>query len=80
MKKVYEKPVVIFEDFSLSANVAGTCEVDVELPSQFQCGVEMLPTTNVIFLSDMSICNTYEEEYLGGCYDVPTDDRNLFNS
>ena len=85
MKKVYTKPEIIFENFALSSNIAGGCEVRTNTPSQGNCAyiVNAGPVTFNIFLSDMQgICTTTEADgdYNGICYHVPTETNNLFNS
>ena len=39
MKKEYSKPIVVFENFTLSTNIAGTCESIVGNPSKGTCAV-----------------------------------------
>ena len=65
MKKVYVKPIMIFEDFTLSKSVAGTCEKKIETATQFQCGIEMAPggLMNTIFLESMTgVCGVGSSE------------------
>lgn len=88
MKKAYSKPEIVFENFSLSTNIAGDCEVKTWLPSNNSCGLEFTGIGKV-FLDTMGGC-TEEDGYpipsVGGdgefnglCYHVPYGD-NLFNS
>ena len=37
MRKAYSKPQIMFEDFTLSTNIAAGCEVKTNTPSQMQC-------------------------------------------
>lgn len=80
MKKVYEKPAIVFEAFSLSTAIAGSCGVTTNTPSSGSCGIEF--GGDMIFLSEMTGCS--EEVDDNGeykiCYHVPTDGNNLFNS
>lgn len=84
MKKHYEKPQIMFEDFTLSTNIAGTCTVKTWTPNSGECAYpvtdEFLGTVNV-FTSSTQACTTTEDdgEYNGICYHVPFGD-NLFNS
>lgn len=86
MKKVYKKPTIIFEDFSLCTNIAGDCESIVGNPTKGSCPV--LGTGNMAIFNDaISAC-----EYIAGqmgshddmwdefCYHVPTEYSSLFNS
>lgn len=87
MKKRYEKPQIVFEDFTLSTNIAGTCENVVDGPSLGQCAME---GTGGIFVfvtgvqaceytpTDMGYVN--DDMYDGICYHVPIETNNLFNS
>lgn len=83
MKKVYSKPEIIFEDFALSTNIAGTCAVDTNLPSNPDgCGYLPEGAPQVIFLTGMAGCirQFKDEEYNGICYHVPNETNDLFNS
>lgn len=88
MKRTYEKPEIIFEDFSLSTNIAGDCDVTTGTQSQGACPYTVTkgPLTWNIFLSSVAACTTHEDfdgtqddMYNGICYHVPYGD-NLFNS
>lgn len=88
MKKTYTKPEILFENFSLSTNIAGTCDIKTNTPAQGTCAyvVTAGPLTWNVFTSGISACTTSEAEdgaadgaYNGICYDVPFGD-NLFNS
>ncbi len=83
MKKAYSKPQIQFEDFTLSTNIAGDCEVPTNLPSNSTCGLDFSGVT--VFLEGMGGC-TLEVDNLGGdgefnqiCYHVPYG-QNIFNS
>lgn len=82
MKKVYEKPIVIIENFSLSTSIAGTCDIKTYTPNSGSCGIEFGDET--LFLTGISGCSFPVEaddgRYNGICYHVPTDDKELFNS
>ena len=51
MRKTYEKPMIIFESFASSVNIAADCEVIVEGPAYGHCGLEWVPPGNVLFLN-----------------------------
>ena len=84
MKKVYTKPEIMFEDFTLSVNIAGDCEVKTNTPSQMQCAYkvndEFLGELN-LFVNGVTAClDSNDGEYNGFCYHTPTEAQNLFNS
>ena len=87
MKKVYQKPAIMFEDFSLSVNVASDCEgVPVGNPSRGTCGI-ITSSGDIIFTDGITDCEFTpvdmggeEDQWDGFCYHVPTEYNNLFNS
>lgn len=84
MKKAYSKPEIVFENFSLSTNIAGDCEVKTWLPSNNTCGMEFTGIDGNVFLTDMNGCAFQvgeggDGEFGNICYHVPYGD-NLFNS
>lgn len=67
--KSYVSPIVSFESFELSTNIAGTCGIDIG--------------SRVLFLSDMTgVCTApgVDDGTGGYCYHHPTDGNSLFNS
>lgn len=82
MKKEYIKPVIVFENFSLSTNIAAGCEGIVGNPSKDACAVT--GTGGIaIFNTELQGCNMEpfeEDSWDGFCYHVPTEYKNLFNS
>ena len=84
MKKTYSKPRIMFEDFTLSTNIAAGCEGIVGNPSKDACVVQGTGGIN-IFDDSISLCDftpggigdTYWDQF---CYNIPTEERNLFNS
>ena len=82
MKKKYEKPMIIIEDFSLDTTIAGDCEVPTNTPNSGNCGLDFGPNI-VIFTESVQQCTkdygADDGEYNGICYHVPLGD-NLFNS
>ena len=84
MKKAYVKPQIMFEDFSLTTNIAGDCEVKTTSPGNTTCGMDF--SGLVVFMKGMDGCTDIKVEDMGGdgqwneiCYHVPYGD-NLFNS
>ena len=84
MKKVYMKPEIMFESFTLSTNIAGDCEVKTWLPSNNSCGLDFSGVT--VFMTGMNGCTDIQIDSEGGdgewnniCYHVPYGE-NLFNS
>lgn len=80
MKKPYNKPEILFEDFSLSSSITAGCDLDTPLPSYEQnCGY---PTRGGTVFVDGAQCTTTPQDgmFEGFCYHNPTDMNNLFNS
>lgn len=88
MKKIYKKPMIIFEDFSLSANIAdcvGTslhaltvCDQTATFSNYNSCKFYELGGNVELFLTTNS-CGTSAQE--GGiCYDIPNDTLRVFGS
>jgi len=84
MKKVYSKPEIVFENFSLSTNIAGDCEEKTNLLSSNICGMDFSGLN--VFLEGITGCSDIKIGNVGGdgefngiCYHVPYGE-NLFNS
>lgn len=87
MKKVYSKPEIMFEDFSLSNSITVGCNAIVGGPTAGECAYEVESSrgTKYIFTAGMTnICTSPEsdDEYNGLCYHVFSPDATgaLFNS
>ena len=87
MKKSYSKPEIIFEDFSLSTNIAGDCDIITGTQSENECGYLYGRDGLMIFMTGITGCKYTEvnnqevtDGYNGVCYHVPTDKTDLFNS
>lgn len=85
MRKVYVKPEIEFEDFSLSTNIAGGCNKIVGNPSKESCGIIGSDNVTILFGSNYGGCNfdwesLYGDNYDGYCYHNPSDSTDLFNS
>ena len=82
MKRTYTKPEIVFEDFTLSTNIAAGCEVRIDTQARGNCGYEYGPM--VLFLHGIAGCSDEIEDdgsrLNGLCYHNPTDLNNLFNS
>ena len=84
MKKVYEKPDIMFESFTMSTNIAAGCRYTnvTHSSGELGCGYNDERAGNkVVFTSEM-LCTTTEDDgdYHGICYHTPTDTRSLFTS
>lgn len=78
MKKVYSKPVIIYDDFRLSANIAAGCEVITKIHDRGTCGYQ--DSFGIIFTDSTQGCDTDPPSGDKICYDVPFDYNNLFSS
>lgn len=82
MKKKYEKPQIFFEDFQLSANIAGDCKYRSSNATNDQtCGY--LDNEWYVFQSENMGCDFPVEgtgKYDRFCYHVPTGDMSVFVS
>lgn len=82
MKKAYSKPEIVFENFSLSTNIAAGCEQKNELQSGGTCGHKWGKST--IFTEEVTGCKKKvtdgSGDYNGLCYHVPNESYNVFNS
>ena len=83
MKKVYSKPEIMFEDFSVNTNIASGCEVECNSAIN-ECVLEVsypgIDETLKIFVDEAMGCNTTPSgKYDGLCYHIP-DGYNTFNS
>lgn len=87
MRKTYEKPVIMFENFAVNAHIAGDCEKIVGNPSKGSCAVSGTGGINV-FTSEIGACvftptdigNNHNDMYDGACYHLPDPYNSLFNS
>ena len=65
MKKKYEKPMILIENFSLSTTIAGDCEVQTELQSNNTCGMDF--SGIMVFMSGMDkACTGIQVDNVGG--------------
>ena len=83
VKKQYDKPMIIFESFSLSTSIAGDCELPyVNNATKGNCGVPDATKQYFVFTDSTTGCNFpgSDDKYEGLCYHVPTEATSLFNS
>lgn len=88
MKKVYERPGIFFENFSLNTNIAADCSIIHGSPSRNICGIEGTGDIMLFSVGLSSNCMYYPDGYNpetddinnGLCYHVPGDTNRLFNS
>ena len=93
MKK-YTKPMIVFESFTLSTNIAGDCVAKADGQTSFYvsgCGI-MWPTTDLA--GNIIVEQLFAQGYVGCgsfpavddrdnntyCYDIPTGANPIFNS
>ena len=83
MKKVYNKPEIMFEDFTLSTSIAGGCEIRTNTPSEGACGYPYEGGNGqTLFTNGVTDCQIKidDDPTNGFCYHVPVDSNNIFNS
>ena len=84
MKREYAKPIIVFEDFTLTTSIASGCEVKTNLQAMGNCG--WIPSDRwnqgAIFMDSSTGCAITPSQtvYDTLCYHVPTESYNLFNS
>ena len=79
MKKSYVKPQVLFEDFRLSADIAGNCKVITKNYNEAgECGLGTVKE-DTVFVENWSGCawGPFDDSV---CYHNPTDLNRLFSS
>lgn len=81
MKKAYKAPEIMFEDFSLSTNIAGDCDVIVNNHTENVCAY-ISRTGEHVFTEAITACKTKQGDGAnnGVCYHVPIETNDLFNS
>ncbi len=87
MKKAYSKPQIMFEDFTLTTNIAAGCEEMGTNQSLNSCGMDY--SGLIVFMESMSGCTGIkvkpkegfggDGDFAGICYQVPGG-YNVFNS
>lgn len=81
MKKLYSKPGIVYEDFSICTHIAKTCDVELGTFEQNDCGGYQYGRY-WIFLDGVTGCEDTVDDngYNGICYHVPINGARLFNS
>lgn len=85
MKKIYSKPEILFESFTMNTNIAADCEVTFRHYARNTCAIPgSAPGFSLFNDSDhggaCDIQGGEAETYNGFCYHVPVPEKNLFNS
>lgn len=85
MKKKYMKPEIMFESFTLSANIAGNCEIKINTQTAGTCGYPYEGGNGQTLFTEMAgtkVCNIPmdDDETNGFCYHVPIESNSIFNS
>ena len=82
MKKVYSKPEIMFDSFSMTTNIASGCDIISKLPQEGTCGYQPPRDSNVYFVSSLTGCTHVPDDgpYNYICYHIPNDDTALFSS
>lgn len=75
----------MFEDFTLSTNIAGDCEEIFDLQAQGVCGIPDAYGLGMNIFNTSAGGNCFiqggdTDTYNGFCYHIPTESQNLFNS
>ena len=81
MKKTYKKPVIMFEDFSISVSIAGDCGIIIDTQASGQCAMHM--GADRVFMGTVGGCDGdwgVDGVYNNICYHNPIDGNDLFNS
>ena len=80
MKKTYVKPQIAYESFQLSTSIAASCAFLSTGAVQYVCPVVDPDTNFKLFADDpASLCDTVPANSKI-CYDVPTENWNVFSS
>jgi hypothetical protein len=83
MKKTYEKPDIMYENFSMSTNIAAGCEEKANY-GEYICGVKWGEGAFTLFTDAIFACKTKvvdgSGEYDSLCYHNPTSENNVFIS
>jgi hypothetical protein len=82
MKKEYSKPIVVFESFSMSTNIAGDCENKIDNQSKGTCAYFSSGGIALFTAAMVNICDftASDGKADGFCYHVPEGGPNIFNS
>lgn len=79
MKKTYSKPIITFESFALSTNIAEECTMDITF-AEWDCPV-LIPEWGETVYQEYTGCDwTPQESGWSICYHVPTLSTRIFGS
>ena len=79
MKKIYNKPNIFFEDFRLSSNIAGNCNIKTNTQDdENTCGG--YDDNGTILFASLKSCEYTQYQDFGLCYHVPTGSSSVFVS
>lgn len=80
MKKIYSKPEILFEDFSLSISITAGCDIEHGTQAENECGY-YFGRDGIIFTETVDGCQYKKPDgYNNLCYHIPTETSDLFNS
>lgn len=82
MKRNYVKPEIMFENFTMSTNIAAGCNFISKLQGKVDaCGYMDDRGNGPIFTSDVNGCTyTQPDGYDSICYHVPNENYDIFTS
>ncbi len=81
MKKLYIKPLAVYEGIQLSANASGSCSLLGTQAAQYVCPVEDPNLGLYIFAETTAACDTIPPDGNDSvCYDIPVANFNVFTS
>ena len=89
MKKVYTKPVLVMDDFTLSQSIAHNCGHNLyfnqaTLKYKGSCGWDPAPNNgtdmDVYFMDGQNVCKLPTLDVEGACYNNPECGCYIFNS
>lgn len=86
MKRIYSKPDIMFEDFTLSTSIAAGCAITNPVQTQDVCAVRWNMGGDYIniFNSGVGACDPQFSPIFSEndsiCYHNPSDENRLFNS
>lgn len=82
MRKAYQKPQIFFENFELSDNIAA-CELISSNQARYSCPVidkTVVGAEWTIFQSAANGCMQTPADGASFCYEIPTEDYNVYIS
>ena len=81
MKRNYVKPEIMFENFTMSTNIAAGCHFISKLLGEKACGYIDDRGNGPFFTSDVNGCKYHEPDTNDSlCYHVPNEDYDIFTS